>query len=228
MKKKFRIFKNKLFLIPVIVVTLLCIGITVFAFSHSSNSQISQEDLVKEEAFTPGIGAILLNDENMDIAKKRSSTRGGRVTSVSPDQIEPSIAELESSIVNEEYLQDMNAYSITHISLNDISIPKVLFANGDRVIYTKEGGDGWFLERGEELRLQYTLDLDTNEGSDKNGEIMEVGYIKDGVPTEIMVDKSIEFDVSIQSDSPGEYYFYVQNYSAGYVIIETGTIEKNR
>jgi len=72
---------------------------------------------------------------------------------------------LVSNIINENQLQTLLASSITHITTEgtngNYAIPEVLTDNGDLVIFTKTDELGWHLNKGEQLTIQFPLDLKT-------------------------------------------------------------------
>jgi hypothetical protein len=173
-------------------------------------------------------GVMLLNKENRHIAKEPkfasmevAPTGTGNVTYVKPL--------LVNNIINENQLQAINAGSITNIAVNKsngkYAIPELLTDNGDLVIFTKANKSGWHLKAGEQLTISYTLDLKTREQSDKVGEIMEIGYIKNGELITGVAKKQKDFSFSITAEETGEYYFYAENYSASYIIISSGIIK---
>jgi hypothetical protein len=128
-------------------------------------------------------GAILLNKENRHIAKEPNYASMQAVpsgTEIAP--FEKPI--LNSNIINENQLQTINASTVTNIAVTgshgQYPIPELLTGNGDLVIFTKTDDSGWYLNKGEQLTIRYTLDLKTNKQSDQAGEYMEIGYIKNG------------------------------------------------
>jgi len=54
---------------------------------------------------------------------------------------------------------------------------------------------------------------------------MEIGYIKNGEVISGLFDKAKEFSYTITADDEGEYYFYAENWSAGFIIISSGLIK---
>lgn len=75
------------------------------------------------------------------------------------------------------------------------------------------------------MNLNYKLDLKTNPGSDPIGERMEVGYIRNGELVSGYLDKASEFNFTVTAEESGEYYFYMSNWSAGFIITASGTIK---
>jgi hypothetical protein len=173
-------------------------------------------------------GAILLNEENRHIAKEPNYASMQEVpagTEIAP----PKEPILSSNIINKNQLQTIKAGTITNISAaeNDgkFAIPEFLTNNGDLVIFIKKGKSGWHLNKGEQLTIQYTLDLTTSKYSDPAGEWMEIGYIKNGELITSFAKKAKEFSYTITADEAGEYYFYAENFSAGSIIITSGIIK---
>ncbi|MDD9266164.1 hypothetical protein ACFPES_03865 [Paenibacillus sp. GCM10023248] len=174
-------------------------------------------------------GAILLNKENRHIAKEPNYVAMQEVpagTKIPPDKRPIP----NSNIINKDLLQTVNASSVTNVAIaennGNSEIPELLLKyNGDLVIFTKKGESGWHLNKGEELTIQYKLDLKTSEYSDPAGEWMEIGYIKNGELITSYTKKAMEFSNTITADEAGEYYFYAENFSAGSIIITSGMIK---
>ncbi|BBI30901.1 hypothetical protein [Cohnella abietis] len=173
-------------------------------------------------------GAILLNDENRNIAKNSNyaSMEEATIGASIPKRTSPIVT---SNILNEDQLKSLPGNSVTPIVVKEKSgtykIPEVLTNNGDIVIFTKDNEYGWQLNEGEKLTIHYALDLETNKNSDKAGERMEIGFVHNGALVKGQFNKSKEFSYTITAPEAGEYYFYIENYSAGYIIISSGSIE---
>jgi hypothetical protein len=173
-------------------------------------------------------GAIILNNENRHIAKEpnyalmQEAPEGTKI--VPPERLV-----LSSNIINKNQLQTLNSNSVTNIPVvkndKDYAIPEVLTNNGDLIIFTKKDESGWHLNKGEKLSIQFKLDLKSNKFSDPAGEWMEIGYVKNGELITGIAEKAKEFTYTTIADEVGEYYFYAQNYSAGYIIIASGIIK---
>ncbi|MCD9026428.1 hypothetical protein [Cohnella silvisoli] len=172
-------------------------------------------------------GAMLLNNENRHIAKEPNyasmeEVPAGTVIETSERRV------LISDIINKDKLHTLNAGSVTNIAAAEnngkYAIPELLTNNGDLVVFTKVDESGWHLNKGDKLSIRFALDIKTNKYSDRTGERMEIGYIKNGVLITGFVKKEKEFSYTITADEAGEYYFYAENYSASYIIIQSGII----
>jgi hypothetical protein len=172
-------------------------------------------------------GAMILNNENRHLAEEQNYVSMKEVPA-GTDIDAPKRPVLINNIINEKQLQTLNAGSVTNIAVekNDetYAIPELLTDNGDLVVFTKKDVSGWHLNKGEQLTIRFILDLKTNKQSDKAGEIMEIGYIKNGEVTTGFTEKKKEFSYTITADEAGQYYFYAENYSAGKIIITSGII----
>lgn len=174
-------------------------------------------------------GAILLNKENRHIAKEPNYVAMQEVPAGS--KIPPDKGPIpNSNIINKDMLKMVKASSVTNIAIaennGNFEIPELFLKyNGDLVIFTKRGESGWKLNKGEQLTIQYILDLKTSEYSDPAGEWMEIGYIKNGELITSYAKKAKEFSNTITADEAGEYYFYAENLSAGSIIISSGVIK---
>ncbi len=172
-------------------------------------------------------GAIILNSENRHLAGKPNYAS---MKEAAPGQEADDKRSLISNIIHENQLQTVNAASITNIMVEDdgqgiFAIPEILTNNGDLVIFTRSDETGWQLNKGQKLTVRFNLDLTTSKFSDPKGEIMEIGFIKNGELISAFSGKQKEFSYTIEADEAGEYYFYTENYSAGSVIIASGTID---
>lgn len=183
----------------------------------------------KEETFhLKQTGAVLLNNENRHIAKEPNQGYSQPVPS--ENQNAPSKDPvLSSNIINKDQIKTVFASTITNITVKEnngrYEIPELLTNNGDLVIFTKTDDSGWHLNKGEQLTIHYVLDLKTNMQSDPKGENMEIGYIKNGELNRGGLKKEKEFSYTVTADAAGEYYFYTENFSAGKIIIASGSIK---
>ncbi|WP_336785873.1 hypothetical protein [Paenibacillus sp. MMO-177] len=172
-------------------------------------------------------GAIILNKENKHIANEPNYATYEPVGTEIESNKEPL---LKNKIINKDQLPTISASSITNIAVKEehgkYLIPTLLLTNNaDLVIFTKQNESGWNLKKGEKLTLRFTLDLKTSKYSDQEGEWIQSGYIKNGELIAINEKKDKEFSSTITADEAGEFYFYIENFSAGKVIIESGLIE---
>ncbi|RKP55053.1 hypothetical protein D7Z26_07435 [Cohnella endophytica] len=175
-------------------------------------------------------GAILLNKENRHIAERPNYASMQEVSKGEVSESPSGKPVLTSSIIQASQLRTLNAGSVTNIAVSEkagkITIPELFTNNGDLVIFTKADGSGWRLNKGEQLSIGFRLDLQTRKKySDPTGEWMEIGYIRNGELVKGFAKKEKEFSYKITADEPGDYYFYAENYSAGYIIVSSGTIE---
>lgn len=181
----------------------------------------------KEETFNlKRNGAVLLNNENRYLAKEVNQGYAGKAGIQTIPFKEPV---LSNNIINNNQIKTVSPRSVTNIAVkeNDGSyeIPELLTENADLVIFTKTDDSGWHLNKGEQLTIHYEIDLKTNMQSDPIGENMRIGYIKNGEIISKVLKKAKEFSYAVTADSTGEYYFYVENASAGKIIMTTGIIK---
>lgn len=173
-------------------------------------------------------GAVVLDKSNRGMAKEPAVASMKEVPAGATLQPEPE-RRLESGIIRSDLLQAINAASVTAIpvaagSAGAYKIPELLTGNGHLVIFTKPEGTGWRLRQGDTLAIRYELDVQTNAQSDPSGEYMEVGFIRNGEPVKLDVKKARSFAYTLTADEDGDYYFYAENYSAGTIIVASGTI----
>jgi len=174
------------------------------------------------------VGAVLLNNENKHLATEPTKVSTQTISNgTQPEPLKKPV--LSSNIINKKQLPTLPANTITNIAVKEnngsYEIPELLTNNGDLVIFTKTGDSGWHLNKGEQLTIHYELDLKSNMQSDPTGENMKIGYIKNGELISGDLKKAKEFSSTVTADATGEYYFYVENFSAGKIIITTGTIK---
>lgn len=109
-------------------------------------------------------------------------------------------------------------------------IESLLSNNGDVTVFTKENGDGWYLEAGQTLTIRYCIDPSAVDSGDVNdGEQMSIGYIFNHVFYNYQQHrKAKEFTYTLTAPEPGIYYLYNQNCCAGYIYLTEGTIEAGK
>lgn len=163
-------------------------------------------------------GVVILDSENYEIALE--TTAAIPETFMADEIFETS----EENSIPPSGWQQLSARSVTSVETEDTVIPALQMGNGDLAVLTKTGGQYWTLNAGEKLTLEFSLDLDACSGSDKEGERLVVGYIKDGQVVEQITEKSQNFSYTIQAQETGSYCFFVKNVSAGNVILVNGAI----
>ena len=121
---------------------------------------------------------------------------------------------------------------ITVIELNEASegkswkIEPLLSGNGDVTVFARGNGEGWYLKEGQTLTLRYRIDPSEVFGGDvENGETMSVGYICNHTFQSAQLHvKAKEFSYTLRAPEDGVYYFYNENFSAGYIYLSEGEI----
>lgn len=214
---------NRAIIIPAFAIFLLSsLAVCLATYSNSSVAILLTDDNRYIAEATP-TGVVWSYDENGNLCKLDEN---GTFIMTSDD---PSQSVLESTLVNAEYIKNHLISAVSNIeatyNAGSYKIPELLISYNTLVVFTTEDEAGWHIDKNNQLTLNYALDLDSNSNSDNSGEHMVVGYIKDGKVIESHTEKSKEFSYTITADTTGEYYFFVQNASAGNLIIHSGTIQ---
>lgn len=121
----------------------------------------------------------------------------------------------KSSLIN-DYGNVYASSTVCVVADNDI-IPSIYFSPNYMVIFTKEGEDGWKLNAGEELTINFSL----NPAQSLE---LEIGYILNGEYHELSLTKGCDFKETLTATEEGEYYFCVANHSSENAVIEGGEI----
>ena len=166
-------------------------------------------------------GVVILDDENYGTAIE--TTAAIPETYVADEDFASQEAGGEDSTPLSG-AQQPSARTETTIEIKDTEMPVLLMGNGDLAVLTRTDGQGWTLEAGEKLTLEFSLDLENCPGADKDGERLVVGYRKDGEVVEQITEKRRNFSYTIQAQEAGSYCFFVKNASAGNVVLLNGTI----
>lgn len=87
-------------------------------------------------------------------------------------------------------------------------VPEIIFWNGDMVIFTKEDGSGWQLNKGDSL----ILELENNDDKNSESKYISFGYVYNGklVETEKMIGQ-VNQPFEIVAEKKGEYYICIMN-----------------
>lgn len=101
-----------------------------------------------------------------------------------------------------------------------MEFPVFVFDNGEIAILTKEDGSGWVLEGNSSLTLSLWQNTKDNPQASPGGDRLALGVIVDGIPCELTCGKEKNLEYIYTASEAGEIYFYVQNFSAGPIVIE--------
>lgn len=105
-----------------------------------------------------------------------------------------------------------------------MEFPAFVFDNGEIAILTKEDGSGWALDKSSSLTLSLQQNTKENPQASLDGDRLALGVIVDGIPRELTCGKDKELEYTYTPDKAGEVYFYVQNFSAGPIVIEDAAV----
>lgn len=105
-----------------------------------------------------------------------------------------------------------------------MEFPSFVFDNGEIAILTKEDSSGWVLEENSPLALSLRQNTKDNPQASPSGDRLSLGVIVDGLPHELTCGKDAELEYTYIPDKAAEVYFYVQNFSAGPIVIEDAEI----
>ena len=103
--------------------------------------------------------------------------------------------------------------------------PEIIFTNDVMVIFTRENGEGWFLDKGESLTFeaeQYPLE---NGWNGDGGQWIEYRSIRDGElsPDSYADNKRIQ-KFTVTAEEEGEYYIALRCAGTEPITLKEGTI----
>lgn len=105
-----------------------------------------------------------------------------------------------------------------------MEFPAFVFDNGEIAILTKEDGSGWILEENGQLTLSLRQNTEDNPQASPGGDRLALGVIVDGIPCELTCGKDAKLEYTYTAHEAEEVYFYVQNFSAGPIVIEDAAV----
>lgn len=104
--------------------------------------------------------------------------------------------------------------------------PSFVFDNGEVAIFTRADGSGWQLKEADSLTLSLRQNRKENPHASPDGDKLALGVIVDGIPCELLCGYDPEPEYTYTAQSAGEVYFYVQNFSAGPIVVEDTVIRQ--
>lgn len=141
----------------------------------------------------------------------------------------PISSSINSNIVNKDSFDSTVLFS----SVSDVEtslknhinyIPSLVMGRYSIAVLTKTNSDGWFLKKGETLKLSFNIDTHY-ASADGTGEHFAFGYIFNHkyYETDYQADTQFQFQFTAAED--GIYYPAVENMSLSYIKITDGHVE---
>ena len=144
----------------------------------------------------------------------------------------PSIFDTSADIIEAKYLTKDSGFSFTSIgtveaiSNNDCwTVPSFMFNNGDVALLVQANESGWCLDEGEVITLSISQNITDNTAADKDGDRIGIGVVSEGVPTSLTTIKSLSAIIEFAVPETGTYYFYLQNGSAGIIVVDSISLQ---
>lgn len=124
--------------------------------------------------------------------------------------------ELSKSDLIDDY-ENIFARYILNWEIDSNVIPSLYFSPTYMIVFTQEEMQGWDLEVGETLTLNFSL-------SSKQSLGMQIGYVLNGQYHEISSPKGTTFSETITAYERGTYYFCITNQSSSNAVLLEGAI----
>ncbi|HJA20513.1 MAG TPA: hypothetical protein H9959_11570 [Candidatus Mediterraneibacter ornithocaccae] len=228
MSKTYRNKKNIKLRLLIAAVIVLSISTVVIA--------VSQYDFERD-------GAALVNDSNRGmIGKEQHGTftiidKNGNVIEGEPmlsyeEMIEEYMKNIEqSTIIDEIDVKESVPSSISYFAVtpdnvkeNTWNTPEIIFTNGALIVFTKEDGSGWHLEKGETIK--FSGETYPSEIFNGKGQTIGYSYIVNGklVMKNLAAEATLNPEHEFTAKESGEYYFCLICCSSDSITLKEGNI----
>ena len=173
-------------------------------------------------------GAALIDDSNRHLVGKESymSYTIIKADEELPPAEAPSDAVWERAPLIKSHKNVDTPNTITEFAVTGDSgrytTPEIIFGNNDLVIFEKEDGSGWKLDKGETLVFQaheYKSELHREKGQS-----IYYFYIRDGVILKGNVLTGLNQTFELTAENAGEYYVCLLNTSSDPISLKEGSI----
>lgn len=179
-------------------------------------------------AIAHNYGAALIDDSNRHLIGKESymSYTIIKADEELPPAEAPSDAVWERAPLIKSHKNVDTPNTITEFAVTGDSgrytTPEIIFGNNDLVIFEKEDGSGWKLDKGETLVFQaheYKSELHREKGQS-----IYYFYIRDGVILKGNVLTGLNQTFELTAENAGEYYVCLLNTSSDPISLKEGSI----
>ena len=173
-------------------------------------------------------GAALIDDSNRHLVGKESymSYTIIKADEELPPAEAPSDAVWERAPLIKSHKNVDTPNTITEFAVTGDSgrytTPEIIFGNNDLVIFEKEDGSGWKLDKGETL-VFYALEYKSELHREK-GQSIYYFYIRDGVILKGNVLTGLNQTFELTAENAGEYYVCLLNTSSDPISLKEGSI----
>lgn len=103
-------------------------------------------------------------------------------------------------------------------------MPELLTANGFVTVFSQESKEGWYLQKGETLRLHLQTGRRAGADTGTPTERMEIGFIQDHLFYQGTLQEASDFSYTLTAPETGAYYLYCINCSSNKIYIKKGSI----
>lgn len=126
----------------------------------------------------------------------------------------------DNSFTDPSIYNTVTDYALTAKDDTFYSENEFVFDINDVALFTKENGEAWELNAGDQVTIQIALDT-TFAGSDQQGEYVEFAYVKDNkyIPFHLSKLTNTSQTITFQAEESDKYYFAITNASFTYLKI---------
>ncbi len=130
---------------------------------------------------------------------------------------------IAEGLIKEEIPTDMYTVELKESAENKFTIEKIAYGNGQTMVL----GDGFELEENQCVKITIDADFTAEYHTDRNGELVAVGYIYNDIAYNIFSGKTDGESLSVDfvADKAGKYSFYITNCCAGLQNYDSASVE---
>lgn len=180
-------------------------------------------------AIAHNYGAALIDDSNRHLVGKESYL--SYTITKADEELPPAEAPSDEVWETAPLIKSHKNVVITPNTITEFAVtgdsgryttPEIIFGNNDLVIFEKEDGSGWKLDKGETLVFQaheYKSELHREKGQS-----IYYFYIRDGVILKGNVLTGLNQTFELTAENAGEYYVCLLNTSSDPISLKEGSI----
>lgn len=206
-------FKKQLIYISIMIFTLLPLSVYAIPKIITQSTLIDDSNRfligteIKDDGYIVYDQGVYRNQDGeiVDITDISDALKDSRI--ISSISVEENPNYMPASIVE---------VPVKNIDENEWSVPELLLVNNSVCIFTKMGGDGWDLDSGENIQINFSK----YKSEVVNQQNLLIGYIQNGVMRSWNSFKEDEGIYSLTIPQDGTYYFYVLSASSDYLALK--------
>ena len=130
---------------------------------------------------------------------------------------------IAEGVIKQEFPTEMYFVELKECTENKFIVEKIAYDNGQTIVL----GDGFELEENQCVKITIDADFTAEYHTDRNGELVAVGYIYDNVAYDIFSGRTDGESLSVDftADNTGKYSFYIINCCAGLQNYDSVSVE---